>query len=133
MIFRDKRYIINVLLPLLVGMILYIFIREYRFTPFREQDFSRLYFIRKYLIQANIPFVVFIRNYLCDFLCAYAITYSACYSTIKKPIIILSGIAFSILFETFQALNLLRGTGDVWDVVVSAIGIAIAIFVIDRF
>jgi hypothetical protein len=118
-----KRYILRVIIPLLVGLIIYVifspnvFITKFIWSVFNtENPFDGVDITRMPLV------VQFLRYYLCDVLWSFSLTNMLIliwgYKNIKKALII--AVVFSIFIEVLQIRFI--GTFDIWDIIVQIFG-----------
>lgn len=124
-------YLVNILIPLFLGTVLYIAFRQ---DTYIARWFYRIFHI-EFLIEANENICVkFIQNYMCDMLWAYALMMALWLASGKTMLyrVGMMTFLFTMLVECLQIIELMKGTFDVWDILLEGIAISIATFAIER-
>ena len=124
-------YTINIIIPLLIGAFIYLHFNQ---ESYFGSLFNFLFQIPKLDININSNILIFINNWLCDFLWAYSLFYAmymsyrthnnAIWATFKITVF------FAIFVESLQLIKIdfLRcGTFDILDIIIEIIAICISI------
>lgn len=125
--------VINILVPLIIGAIIYYFISPNVIFVKIIDDFIG---IRNQLTDIDLYSVLFrfIRNYFLDMLWAYALVFMLFLilgnNTSKIMRIFVIAVAFSTIMEILQFTSIAEGTFDVLDIVVEFIAELVAVFII---
>ena len=129
---KSISYICNVVLPLVLGFILYVLFRR---DTYISRLVSRCIEINR-IDTDEIPSSIiakFVRYYACDILWAYSLTFVCYWFSFGKNrymfSIILCG-CFEILVEMFQRFHLFPGTFDCWDILFEFITTLVALWII---
>ncbi len=112
---RTAFYLVNILLPLLIGATVYILFRPD--TYFSGFVYHLLRFkIGVLTVPKTLEYVF--RNYLPDMTWAYALTFSVSWVlySCKLRYITTVSVCFCMLFEFSQLFGWLSGTFDYWDI-----------------
>ena len=120
-------YVFNIVVPLLAGVLLYLFLRDdtyiHTFFPwFAEFKGEKVY--------SNC----FLRFYLPDWLWAYSLTFALTLVYDKNGKLLVS-ILSGILFEVLQALRIINGTFDYLDITMyisASLSAEVIIYIIKR-
>lgn len=130
---RTILFLINICIPLVVGLFIYlIYDADTYVTGFFHSLFgkSKGIYIRDGITRQII------RNYLADGCWAYALTFSVMFFMEKKESnLIIGGLvcfAFSLLMEVCQNSRIIHGTFDVFDIVIEAVFIVLALTIIKK-
>ncbi len=127
-------YGINILLPLLVGGIIYV--------VFRRDSYIAAFFsetiginIGQHMLPEWLNTVV--RNYLSDVLWAYSLTFALSalfkYNRRNTVIVFMICIVFVVAIELLQMTNTFSGTFDIVDIILEAIAVSLALLIIKHF
>jgi hypothetical protein len=88
-----------------------------------------------YHIDTHFQYVKFIRNYLPDMVWGYSLIFSLVIcngnNTADLLGIFLVAVVFSIAIESLQLTNIVRGTFDVFDIMVEVLSEGFAVFIIE--
>lgn len=128
-------FLVNIVLPVLVGGILYLFIWQDTALSYIVEGFIGMEIgIQNHYLK-KLP--TFIRNYLCDSLWAYSLTMSVfCIYRVEEFCFyktLLGCAIFEILMEGFQKIGVITGTFDVWDIYIELLTTLIACIFISQW
>jgi hypothetical protein len=124
----NPNFIINVIFPILLGLIIYLLYRDTSLLVFDWISYIYLddfiFKIREYLESYKLITNGFLIYTLPDGLWSYSLTYVMCliWFDIKNKIkyfMISIGIIFGVFLELGQLFNLIQGTFDINDLIVS--------------
>ena len=130
---KDRFIILNIVLPIVVGGIIYYFLSPQVIFVKRIDEIWEFPH-RQAIVLVNRTFLRFIRNYLMDFLWAYALTFSIFYiwgnnaAGIKKTVVV--AFLFSAVMELLQLMSKINGTFDIFDIVMEFLAELFAAFII---
>lgn len=128
-------FILNISIPLLLGLVIYFFLKPDTYVI--KWIFSFFNFNFTYSISHNNLIVKFIYCYLCDILWAYALTFAVYYFsdffTHKYFIAMLITIVFCVLIEFLQFFDIITGAFDVLDILFEIIANVLALMYIFIF
>ena len=130
---RDKFIILNIVLPIVVGGIIYYFLSPQVFFVKGINEFLGVT-QRQTVVLINNVFFRFVRNYFMDFLWAYSLTFAIFFTwgnnaaDIKKIVVV--AFLFSTLMESLQLMPKMNGTFDVLDIVIEFLAELIAAVII---
>lgn len=119
----------NVFLPLICGMTLYMFIHQDWLFAFAERQSSLFCWLRSITYREFRPqswFGYFVKNQLGDLLWAYAFEVTLVLSTGNLRKALLYGIVITIAAELFQLLPIVYATFDILDIIAQVVGIILA-------
>ena len=129
--------IINVLIPLLIGALLYyVFSPDVIFVSFIDSFLGRMGIHINYIDYGGTVILRFVRNYLLDMIWAYTLVFAMSFilcnnaAEIMKMMIII--VCFTVVMEMLQCTNLVNGTFDILDIVVELLAEFIAVFIIKK-
>ena len=120
--------ILNIILPLFLGLYIYVLFRKETYIAVLIQELTGITFHPWFDLPSWIE--AFLRNYLSDFLWAYSLTFSVSFvlgHTANKAICFAICACTAVLFELFQKLNVVQGTFDIMDIIVELIAIVLAL------
>lgn len=127
-------YGINIVLPLLIGGIVYVVFR--RDTYLAEFVFEIIGLKQKEIIlPAWLSFIV--RNYISDFLWAYSLAFALSslfqYKRRNAVIVFVICVVFALTIELLQNTRAFSGTFDVVDIALEAISVLLALLIIKYY
>ena len=132
-----KKYIfftLNIFIPLVIGLIIYLFC--YR-TTYINSVFTEFFGFSLPYIYFDNAFHRFITCWACDMLWAYSLTFALylCFQVFKSPLIITSvtSSVFAIIIELLQINNIINGTFDILDIITELLAISLAIIIMKHF
>ena len=141
----NKFYLLNIILPLIIGSLIYLFIDFERLIILRyikdnhflnfSSEFNEISFLSDSLKE---EFLKNLRNYLPDALWFYSLmsfllfVWKKTTPFWKTHILIISLLLIPIIFEISQLFNFLPGTFDILDIVVSYASGILAIEILDN-
>ena len=124
-------YTINIIIPLLIGAFIYFHFNQ---ESYLGSFFNFLFQIPKLDININSKILVFINNWLCDFLWAYSLFYAMYMSYRTHNNAIWTTFKITVFFAIFvESLQLIKidfircGTFDILDIIIEIIAICISI------
>lgn len=127
-------YLLNVGIPLIVGLGIYLFC--YR-TTYINSVFTEVFGFSLPYIYFDNAFHRFITCWACDMLWAYSLTFALylCFQVFKHPLIITSvtSSVFAIIIELLQINNIINGTFDILDIITELLAISLAIIIMKHF
>lgn len=118
---RDRFMILNIVLPIIVGGIIYYFLSPEVFFVKRINEYWG-FPQRQTVVLVNNIFLRFVRNYFMDFLWAYALTFAIFITwgnnaaDINKIVVV--AFLFSTVMESLQLVPKINGTFDVFDITI---------------
>lgn len=123
----------NILIPLLIGLVIYLFC--YKNTYINTTFESFFGFSLPYFYFDNI-FHRFITCWACDILWAYSLTFSLflCFKQFNKKFFITGfiSIIFAVILEFLQLTSVINGTFDIWDIIMELSAIIFAVIILKR-
>ncbi|MBQ4571706.1 MAG: hypothetical protein IJA80_00335 [Clostridia bacterium] len=123
----------NIIIPLFIGLVIYLFC--YRNTYINSIFENYLGLSLPYLYFDNIIYH-FVTCWACDILWAYSLTFSLyfCFKPFTKPLRVTSvlSILFAVSIEVLQAVQIINGTFDIWDIILEISAISLAVIIIKR-
>lgn len=128
-------YGLNAVIPLVLGLFLYLTLRADAYVSI---------ILSKYISLPSFPYstfpnwaVVFLRNFASDILWAYSLGFAVMFVLGHSRKNLLCGfflcIGFEVLLEVFQKAGVFLGTFDFLDILLEAISICLALFIINTF
>lgn len=127
--------ILNVLVPILLGTIIYYLISpEVMFV----QQIDKIFGYRVHIngINLNNVIIQFVRNYLLDMMWGYALVFALFFiivnNTAELMKIFIIAFAFSAIMEFLQLTSFVRGTFDIFDIIVEFLAEVTAVFIIKK-
>lgn len=120
--------VINILLPLILGAIIYILLRPK--TIISHMFYSAFSVTPKYF--GTNALSLFFKNYFCDFLWSYSLTFSLLEITKYTLASMLTAFALGCAFEIAQCFSVISGTADILDVFIECAGTIIAFIIFKR-
>ena len=109
---KDRFYILNILVPLIVGGLIYLLYGDVLFVKVINN------YIDIKAIKHNV-FINILRNYFCDFCWSYSLAFALSYiykESISIKISIVLPISIGIILELLQLIGLINGTFDLLDI-----------------
>lgn len=132
---KQLLYFCNIIIPLLLGLLLYFYFRGDTFASQMLEKYLGITTQRRVLGEQWLPLVL--RNYVADFLWAYALTFSvSCFLWDRKTWRFFSALlcgTFATAIEVSQKFGIIQGTFDIVDIFTEFAAIAIAILIINLF
>lgn len=126
----------SIILPLLAGMLLYVFIHKDGLFDLAEKNCPYFYHIRLLLYHEVHPKSIlgrFIKCQLGDLLWAYSLECAIALSTGNAHKSLYYGLFWATATECFQLLPCVHATFDVWDILAQIAGVLIAYWVVQKF
>ncbi len=129
-------WILNILTPIICGVAIYLLLGKETYVSRMIFRFLNLRVYSSESILSN-NMMLLIRNYACDFLWAYALmfaticVYGKKNSELRKAFVIV--VAFEIFIELLQKISLIKGTFDIWDIVIEIFASIIATIIIHDY
>ena len=131
---KVKIFVFNVFIPILIGFTYYyLFCPDTMVVKKIDAIFAFRYHIK--IPNSNLVFK-FIRNYLLDAIWSYSLTnclfiiLDKTLNAHKKSIIL--SIFLSVIMELLQLTNIVKGTFDIFDIIVEVIAILLASIIIGK-
>lgn len=123
----------NVLCPLLIGLLIYLFCYK---STYINTAFVNFFGFPLPYFYFNNSFHRFITCWACDILWAYSLTFSLylCFKQFKNSLFIIGAlsIAFALIMELLQLFNVINGTFDILDIILEFSAILFAVIIIKR-
>lgn len=130
----ERFLLIHAILPILIGALLYyilspdvLFVKQIDMFVGGGIHFPSL--MEEYGI------VQLIRNYGMDVLWGYSLLYAMCLildnNTAKRWKIFIIAFSFSVIMELLQLTPFVKGTFDIWDIIIEAFSEGTAVFIIN--
>lgn len=125
-----KFYILNIVLPLVIGTIVYVHVKPS--APISQLIYFLLHIKTPVLNIKPTGIHRFIQYYLCDILWSYSLTFALSLYLGKDRLLLSYAIAvsFSTLVEVLQLLPQVLGSFDIFDIIVQLIACTISIHII---
>ena len=130
-------YLVNILLPLILGLLLYRFLRP---NAYISKIMTGLFGTPEphiLLVPGNSFVYRFVNDHVCDMLWAYSLTSALSFvqEKDKNGIILSAGISFSLetLIEFLQKFNMIHGTFDSLDILFECISSVMSVLIISLF
>lgn len=129
---REKIIILtNVLVPITIGSMIYIILSP---DVYFVNILDKLMKINRAVVNNNF-FIVFIRNYFLDMLWGYSLVFALAFiygKDINLRKIIIIAFSFSISIELLQLTPIIRGTFDIYDIVLELIAELCALIILRK-
>ncbi len=128
-------YGLNIAIPLFLGLYIYLALRTDTYISIIINRFLPLPVVPSSYFSRGI--LAFLRNFASDMLWAYSLGYAVMlvlgYS--RKNILLATFlcVGFEVLLEFFQKTGLFHGTFDVFDILIEAAIICLALFLIKKY
>lgn len=128
-------YGLNIAIPLLLGLYIYLALRADTYISIIINGFLSLPILPPSIFPRVI--LAFLRNYASDMLWAYSLGYAVMfvlgYSRKKLLLAAFLCVGFEVLLEFFQKTGLFHGTFDVFDILIEAVAICLALSLIKKY
>lgn len=125
--------VLNIVLPLLTGLTIYLFCYK---NTYINTIFEDVFNISLPYLYFNNLFHHFLTCWACDILWAYSLSFSlfACFNNFKNSLILTVTIStlFSIIIEVSQWFAIIKGTFDIWDIILELTAIIFAVIIIKK-
>ncbi len=137
---KIKIYLINIIIPLIIGLLIYLLLRENTYLSgyIRKYDkFNIIIALRNIMTFPDNIFIYYIKYNFIDSLWSYSLVWSVFISLKRKTklsllITCLFSVVFGITIEIFQFLQIIKGTFDFIDIASYLFAIVFAFLFIKR-
>lgn len=128
-------YILNIIIPLVLGLVLYLSFRRDSYIAILVSKYIYLPISPESLIPDGLK--AFLRNFVSDILWAYALSFAVVltigYSKKRMWFSALICLSFIVTTELFQKIDIFHGTFDVLDILFETLSICLALLFINTY
>jgi len=133
---KRKFVILNVLIPILLGTTIYYIISpDVIFVQKIDALFGYSFHVEN--LDINSFLMQFVRNYFLDMMWGYALVYALYLftdnDTAELMKILIIAFIFSAIMEVLQLSSFVRGTFDIFDIIVEFLAEVSAVFIIKKY